>query len=114
MKNILDKINKADEIQANKVELGKHEVELGSVQELKKALDKIPVYIKEIENLRGQFKKQVFDIESKALDMGSIYSTVKDNAMKLGIDPESIPEVKNYQSIKKTLTDAVNKAVFGK
>ena len=31
MKNILDKINKADEIQANKVELGTHEVELGAI-----------------------------------------------------------------------------------
>ena len=34
MKNILDKINRADEIQANKVELGTHEVELGLIDEL--------------------------------------------------------------------------------
>ena len=34
MKNILDKINKADEIQANKVELGTHEVELALVDDV--------------------------------------------------------------------------------
>lgn len=96
-----------------KTELAKHEVELGSVQELQNALKQIPVYIKQIEGLRSEFKKKVFDIESKALDMGSIYSSVKDQAMKLGVDPDSIPEIKNYQAIKKTLTEAVNKAVFG-
>lgn len=40
MKNILDKINRADEIQANleldKTELGKHEVELGYLQAVQK------------------------------------------------------------------------------
>lgn len=40
MKNILDKINRADEIQANleldKTELGKHEVELSLIDELNK------------------------------------------------------------------------------
>ena len=38
MKNILDKINKADEIQANKVELGTHEVNLASIQDLEKII----------------------------------------------------------------------------
>ncbi len=41
MKTILDKINKADEIQAKKVELGKHEVELGSIDNLNKLLEEI-------------------------------------------------------------------------
>jgi hypothetical protein len=36
MKTILDKINKADEIQAKKVELGKHEVELALIDDFKK------------------------------------------------------------------------------
>ena len=34
MKTILDKINKAYEIEASKVELGTHEVELGLVQDI--------------------------------------------------------------------------------
>ena len=38
MKNILDKINRADEIQANKVELGTHEVNLASIQDLEKLI----------------------------------------------------------------------------
>lgn len=38
MKNILDKINKADEIQANKVELASHEVELGMLQDIEKEM----------------------------------------------------------------------------
>lgn len=41
MKNILDKINKADEIQANKVELGTHEVKLGKLDDLNKMLQEI-------------------------------------------------------------------------
>jgi hypothetical protein len=41
MKTILDKINKADEIQAKKVELGTHEVELGSIDNLNKLLEEI-------------------------------------------------------------------------
>ena len=41
MKNILDKINKADEIQANKVELGTHEVQLGVIDEAKKGMDMV-------------------------------------------------------------------------
>lgn len=36
MKTILDKINKADEIQAKKVELGTHEVNLGYLQDIQK------------------------------------------------------------------------------
>lgn len=38
MKTILDKINKADEIQAKKVELGKHEVELNVIEDFLKSL----------------------------------------------------------------------------
>lgn len=38
MKNILDKINRADEIQTNKVELGTHEVELALVDDIKKLI----------------------------------------------------------------------------
>jgi hypothetical protein len=41
MKTILDKINKAHEIEANKTELGKHEVELGSIDNLNKLLEEI-------------------------------------------------------------------------
>jgi len=45
MKNILDKINRADEIQANleldKTELAKHEVELGLVQDITKDLNTV-------------------------------------------------------------------------
>ena len=47
MKNILDKINRADEIQANlelnKTELGKHEVELGKLDDLNKMLQEMKV-----------------------------------------------------------------------
>jgi hypothetical protein len=39
MKNILDKINKADEIQAKKTELGTHEVELNVIQDFLNSLE---------------------------------------------------------------------------
>jgi N-glycosylase/DNA lyase len=52
MKNILDKINRADEIQAklelDKTELAKHEVELGSVDDLKELNAKYKDLIKRI------------------------------------------------------------------
>ena len=38
MKNILDKINKAHEVEATKIELGTHEVLLGALQEIEKEL----------------------------------------------------------------------------
>jgi len=41
MKTILDKINKAYKIEANKTELAKHEVELGLVQDITKDLNTV-------------------------------------------------------------------------
>lgn len=78
MKNILDKINKADEIQANKVELGTHEVELGLNQELEAVMKKISTEL---------------EIADKSLNTLS--------ALKLQSDKE---KVKSEESMKKLIS----------
>lgn len=53
MKNILDKINRADEIQSNKVELGKHEVELATVKEVDTKLKSFSLPFSDISKVQG-------------------------------------------------------------
>lgn len=79
MKNILDKINRADEIQANleldKTELGTHEVELGSIDELKS--DAI-AYAKAFENYNSEFeglKGQIKALSIKYAKLSDVYRT---------------------------------------
>jgi hypothetical protein len=115
MKNILDKINKADEIQAKKTELGTHEVNLASVKDMQADAKRIETAIKRIEGLRSSFKAEVSKIELDALgDSGRNYSAVKEQAMQLGINPDSIPEIKNHFALVKRLSESLNFALFGK
>jgi len=76
MKTILDKINKADEIQASKVELGKHEVELAISDDIKKLSDNSDKFQK---NFISSYKTIVSE-SSKAIEQGTAYV---DNAKKL-------------------------------
>jgi hypothetical protein len=88
MKTILDKINKADEIQAKKVELAKHEVELGVIQDAIKIIDNadksyndafllistarqkaIPI-IKNSISEANKFKNQLVEIKKTAKELG--------------------------------------------
>jgi hypothetical protein len=96
---------------SDKTELAKHEVELASIQVLQDGLKKVPIAIKQIQDLKNIFKQKVLDIESKT-QFGKEYSAVKQQALELGINPETIPEIKNYYSIIKTLADEVNKAIY--
>ena len=94
---------------SDKTELAKHEVELGSIEDLKKNILDMENAIKKIAESKVEFKKNVRLIEAKAIDTaGKNYSTIKANAMDLGINPDSIPEVKNFFVIRKKLADAVN------
>lgn len=98
MKNILDKINKADEIQA-KVELGKHEIELAlvdDVQALYNVANKsyqsntntIQKYASELERM---FQKTA-DEYKKALDK---YLQLEKMSKELGIQlPNDITKLK--------------------
>jgi hypothetical protein len=102
LKTIYDKLG-------DKTELAKHEVNLATIDDLKKNLLDMENAIKKIAESKVEFKKNVRLIEAKATDTaGKNYSTIKSQAMDLGINPDSIPEVKNYFVIRKKLADAVN------
>jgi hypothetical protein len=101
MKTILDKINKADEIQASKVELGKHEVELASLDMIvamlndsnatyKKGVD----WTKEMEAFTK--KARVLNAEAKGLISGlsKELNEFKQQANQLGLKAEALPEFK--------------------
>lgn len=91
MKNILDKINRADEIQANleldKTELGKHEVELATAKDLNalygkatslanKLLGIIPSRVNELRNelinLEKEAVKVISDLDGSLIDYDKI------------------------------------------
>lgn len=104
MKTILDKINKADEIQANKVELGKHEVELAIVDDIKK----LQITANKSEDTAlNELKKGISILENAS----KAYLNARDNAnlvikeidkargmsKQLGIDlPANIEALANY------------------
>ena len=103
MKNILDKINRADEIQANKVELGTHEVELATIKileddalRMKKGLDKLKA-------LRLEMRKTYLDAIDKA---NTNWGDFKQKAKELGLDPNDFPLVKSFVDRQRELDDA--------
>ena len=83
MKNILDKINRADEIQS-KVELGTHEVELGIIQDIiaeyQKGIsafqqgidleDKVKIAFKNALVLFTDIDKMILKVENSARETG--------------------------------------------
>lgn len=101
MKNILDKINKADEIQANKVELGTHGVELASLDMIKAMLnDSNATYKKGVgwtQEMEAFTKKaRVLNAEAKSLISGlsKELNDFKQQANQLGLKAETLPEFK--------------------
>lgn len=106
MKNILDKINRADEIQS-KVELGKHEVELALIDEAKKIVNELTKQSEElgketlaiisakeklsqkIDNLRKNVtpaKKVVEDFNKQLKDLGITDTPTIINNLMLAIE----------------------------
>jgi uncharacterized protein (DUF3084 family) len=100
MKNILDKINRADEIQANleldKTELGTHEVELTLVAELKKALNEFNKVNSLDDTLRTKYsqlqqdaKNIINQCENSKKVFLSIMSKFEASAKDLGVNVDS-------------------------
>ena len=101
MKNILDKINKADEIQAKKTELGTHEVELASIDDIQnrysqlysKHFGKADTLISQAKNELKTFVDAITNLEKEGVDIAK-------KAKELGINADSIP---NYTNVMKRL-----------
>jgi len=119
MKNILDKINKADEIQANKVELGKHEVELGVADNLKKALklytDSVSKYGKDLDNAFVPIRtleKAITELKGRVSEVVSIAQELRkseDNvSSELDIVRKKIQQAKEDLGIKIDINDVVD------
>ena len=72
MKNILDKINKAHEVEATKVELGKHEVQLALLDELK-------VYAKNTAKYAADYKKKSEAIKKNVSTLQELLKDVSVN-----------------------------------
>jgi hypothetical protein len=79
MKNILDKINRADEIQANKVELGTHEVELALIDDLKEIVAKG----KQVQGSMVEGQLEVKNIAQRTLQFAKEHLKNLDNVSKL-------------------------------
>jgi hypothetical protein len=105
MKNILDKINKADEIQASKVELAKHEVQLGMVDEfINESNQIIELSKKDIQKVLDALSSAKFQIEilnevpKRSLALLNKYNNLEAKAKELGV---TLPN--NLQNIVKQL-----------
>ena len=105
MKNILDKINKADEIQANKVELGTHEVELGMVDDfINESNQIIELSKKDIQKVLDALNSAKFQIEvlnevpRRSIDLLKKYNNLEVKSKELGV---TLPN--NLQNIVKQL-----------
>lgn len=100
MKNILDKIKRADEIQSNleldKTELGTHEVELTLVADLKKALNEFnkvndldDALRSKYNQLKSDAKNIITQCENSKKVFLSIMSKFESSAKDLGINIDS-------------------------
>jgi hypothetical protein len=92
MKTILDKINKADEIQANKTELGTHEVNLALADDVKKAYTEAIAARKKAFDIMQKIKadtatalKQLNDIKAANQKALPIFDRYEAAAKELGL-----------------------------
>lgn len=117
MKTILDKINRADEIQAKKVELGKHEVELSIVTDFEKAYNealdmqaKAETNIINYNELAKSIQGVLTQAGQKFLRANAIYQEIEQMSKDLGVEPSNV--IKNKKetiSIAIKEIDAYNK-----
>jgi hypothetical protein len=92
MKTILDKINKADEIQAKKTELGTHEVNLALADDVKKAYNEAIASRKKAFDIMQKIKadtatalKQLNDIKATNQKALPIFDKYEAAAKELGL-----------------------------
>jgi hypothetical protein len=105
MNNILNKINKAEEIQANKTELAKHEVQLGIVDDfINESNQIIELSKKDIQKVLDALSSAKFQIEilnevpKRSLALLNKYKNLEAKAKELGV---TLPN--NLQNIVKQL-----------
>lgn len=129
MKTILDKINKADEIQTKKTELGKHEVNLALVEDLAKLLTRMKAIDsalakstqKSLNSLGGFAKVQAdladaystaeLDVEDAQKDIKEavvLIDKVAKQAKELGLNPYDVKGASEIVKITENIEDTIN------
>lgn len=118
MKNILDKINRADEIQSNKVELGTHEVELALIDDIKKIMDRALSRKSEFQKFSQTVQQQLDNLKVSSnmwnRDLNEAQTLISNlivKAKEIGVSvpneivayekiiKEGVAETKNYSNI---------------
>ncbi len=103
MKTILDKINKAYELEATKTELGTHELELSTIKILEEDAVRMKKGLDKLKALRIEMKKTYLDsIDGANTNWGNF----KQKAKELGLNPDDFPLVKNFVDRQRDLDDA--------
>jgi len=103
MKSILDKINKADEIQINKLELNKYEIKLGVAEDLLKAKAQMDAINKSLNDELIKLKNSDSAILKAKTDAQKIISDAQKNANKVYSDSK-----KTTANADKTLSQVAN------
>lgn len=93
MKTILDKINKGYEVEANKMELAKHEIELANINDLKKLtndaqkdLDNWKKHHNELKSIAKLVTDSGDKFREKISKINSIGETLKKQFAELGLN----------------------------
>ena len=83
-------------------------INLGTALILKQDADRINKGISDINSLRSQMKKVYMDAIKNA---NTNYATFGQKAKELGLDPNDVPEYKNFTSLQSKIDDAYYKSV---
>jgi len=104
MKTILDKINKADEIQAKKVELGKHEVELALIDDFKKlksetilAQDEALVSFNDLKSILIKTDNFIKKYLQLSIQLSNIKDELNSKYKELGLNFETSKEYADFK-----------------
>jgi succinate dehydrogenase flavin-adding protein (antitoxin of CptAB toxin-antitoxin module) len=97
MKNILDKINRADEIQAKKVELG-------SMQSLEQDIVEMQYGLKKIKELKKEIKATY---EKTAGKIDTDLSEYESKSKEVGIEPEKVEAFNKLKELKQEMENLI-------
>ena len=97
MKNILDKINRADEIQATKTQLG-------SMQSLEQDIVEMQYGLKKIKELKKEIKATY---EKTAGKIDTDLSEYESKSKEVGIEPEKVEAFNKLKELKKEMENLI-------
>ncbi len=91
-----------------KLSLENNRVQFSSALILKQDADRINKAISDLGQLRSQMKKVYLDATKGA---NTNYAQFGQNAKELGLDPNQVPEYKNFMALQSKIDDAYYKSI---